>query len=218
MRLVGYARASTNDQETRLQRDALRKAGAERVYEEKASAVAKRPELERCLANMRPGDVLVVWKLDRLARSLRDLLTILERLHAAGAGIRSLTEPVDTATPAGMLMVTGTMTAPGTSSAAAARPSSAAMRCCGFHRWSVPLGLSRRPACVGTACTPPTLMRSGGNASAVRGPPSPTAKTSSVPSEASPHAAAAMCPTSRTDSTPGHRSTPITARMGSSLP
>ena len=105
MRLVGYARASTNDQETRLQRDALRKAGAERVYEEKASAVAKRPELERCLANMRPGDVLVVWKLDRLARSLRDLLTILERLHAAGAGIRSLTEPVDTATPAGMLMV-----------------------------------------------------------------------------------------------------------------
>jgi DNA invertase Pin-like site-specific DNA recombinase len=105
MRLVGYARVSTNDQETRLQRDALRKAGAEKVYEEKASAVAKRPELERCLANMKRGDVLVVWKLDRLARSLRDLLTILERLHAAGAGIRSLTEPVDTATPAGMLMV-----------------------------------------------------------------------------------------------------------------
>lgn len=105
MMLVGYARVSTNDQETRLQRDALRKAGAVRVYEEKASAVAKRPQLERCLASIGPGDVLVVWKLDRLARSLRDLLTILERLHAAGAGIRSLTEPVDTATPAGMLMV-----------------------------------------------------------------------------------------------------------------
>lgn len=105
MRLIGYARVSTNDQETRLQRDALRNAGATKVFEEKASAVAKRPELERCLASMQPGDVLVVWKLDRLARSLRDLLTILERLHGAGAGIRSLTEPVDTATPAGMLMV-----------------------------------------------------------------------------------------------------------------
>lgn len=105
MKLVGYARVSTNDQETRLQRDALQAAGASWVYEEKASAVAKRPELERCLAGIRPGDVLVVWKLDRLARSLRDLLTILERLHAAGAGIRSLTEPIDTATPAGMLMV-----------------------------------------------------------------------------------------------------------------
>lgn len=105
MRLVGYARVSTNDQETRLQRDALNKAGASKVFEEKASAVAKRPQLERCLASMCPGDVLVVWKLDRLARSLRDLLTILERLHMAGAGIRSLTEPVDTSTPAGMLMV-----------------------------------------------------------------------------------------------------------------
>lgn len=105
MRLVGYARVSTNDQETRLQRDALRKAGATRIYEEKASAAARRPQLERCLASMRAGDVLVVWKLDRLARSLRDLLTILERLHTSGAGIRSLTEPVDTATPAGMLMV-----------------------------------------------------------------------------------------------------------------
>src|SRR5690606_15029960 len=62
-----------------------------------AYAVAKRPELERCLAGIQPGDALVVWKLDRLARSLRDLLTNLERLHAAGAGIRSLTEPIDTA-------------------------------------------------------------------------------------------------------------------------
>jgi DNA invertase Pin-like site-specific DNA recombinase len=103
--LVGYARVSTIDQETRLQRDALRRAGAHKIYEEKASAVAKRPQLEECLLSMRAGDVLVVWKLDRLARSLRDLLTILERLHSAGAGIRSLTEPIDTATPAGMLMV-----------------------------------------------------------------------------------------------------------------
>jgi DNA invertase Pin-like site-specific DNA recombinase len=105
MRLVGYARVSTSDQETRLQRDALRRAGVDYIYEERASAVAKRPQLERCLASMQPGTILVVWKLDRLARSLRDLLTILERLHAAGAGIRSVTEPIDTATPAGMLMV-----------------------------------------------------------------------------------------------------------------
>jgi len=103
--LVGYARVSTVDQETRLQRDALKRAGVGLVFEEKASAVSKRPELERCLLSLCPGDALVVWKLDRLARSLRDLLNILERLHAAGAGIRSLTEPIDTATPAGMLMV-----------------------------------------------------------------------------------------------------------------
>lgn len=104
-RLVGYARVSTTDQETRLQRDALRRAGVVRVYEEKASAAGRRPELERCLSSLSGADVLVVWKLDRLARSLRDLLNILERLHAVGAGIRSLTEPIDTSTPAGVLMV-----------------------------------------------------------------------------------------------------------------
>lgn len=103
--LYGYARVSTSDQETRLQRDALKRAGVEVVFEEKVSAAAKRPELERCLFGLVRGDTLVVWKLDRLARSLRDLLTILERLHSVGAGIRSLTEPIDTATPAGMLMV-----------------------------------------------------------------------------------------------------------------
>lgn len=103
--LIGYARVSTLDQETRLQRDALRVAGVGTVFEEKASAAAKRPQLERCLAALVHGDALVVWKLDRLARSLRDLLNILERLHSIGAGIRSLTEPIDTSTPAGMLMV-----------------------------------------------------------------------------------------------------------------
>lgn len=103
--LIGYARVSTVDQETRLQRDALRRAGVGVIFEEKASAAGRRPRLEACLHRVARGDVLVVWKLDRLARSLRDLLTILERLHASGAGIRSLTEPIDTATPAGVLMV-----------------------------------------------------------------------------------------------------------------
>ncbi|TFY99009.1 recombinase family protein [Ramlibacter humi] len=105
MAYVGYARVSTVDQETRLQRDALARAGVVRVHEEKASAVARRPELERCLLSLRRGDTLVVWKLDRLARSLRDLLTLLERLHSVGAGIRSLTEPIDTGSPAGVLML-----------------------------------------------------------------------------------------------------------------
>jgi DNA invertase Pin-like site-specific DNA recombinase len=105
MALIGYARVSTVDQETRLQRDALTRAGVSTVFEEKASAARRRPVLEAALSSVRNGDVLVVWKLDRLARSLRDLLTVLERLHASGAGIRSVTEPIDTATPAGMLMV-----------------------------------------------------------------------------------------------------------------
>lgn len=106
MRLVGYARVSTDGQDSRLQLDALRHAGVRHIYQERVSgAAAKRPELERCLSGLLPGDTLVVWKLDRLARSLRDLLTILERLHHSGAGVRSLTEPIDTATPAGMLMV-----------------------------------------------------------------------------------------------------------------
>lgn len=107
--LVGQATVSERERLARPMQPGRgqrrRKPPDGRLFEEKASAVAKRPQLERCLASMRPRDVLVVWKLDRLARSLRDLLTILERLHAAGAGIRSLTEPVDTATPPGMLMV-----------------------------------------------------------------------------------------------------------------
>jgi DNA invertase Pin-like site-specific DNA recombinase len=103
--LVGYARVSTIEQETDLQMRALRKAGAARIYQEKASAVARRPQLEACLAGIERGQVLLVWKLDRLARSLADLLVILERLHAVGAGIRSITEPVDTSTPIGTLLI-----------------------------------------------------------------------------------------------------------------
>lgn len=103
--LVGYARVSSMEQETTLQRDALKKAGVRLVYEEKLSAVRKRPALAAALDRLGHGDVLVVWKLDRVARSLRHLLEVLEHIDARGAGIRSLSEPIDTSTPAGKLML-----------------------------------------------------------------------------------------------------------------
>ncbi|TCP18249.1 recombinase family protein [Simplicispira metamorpha] len=103
--LIGYARVSTRDQETHLQLDALKKAGVEVVYQEKASAVSVRPELQRVLSTLKAGDVLVVYKMDRVARSLKDLLSILESVSASGAAIRSLTEPLDTSVPVGIFMV-----------------------------------------------------------------------------------------------------------------
>ena len=103
--LIGYARVSTVEQQTALQLDALRKAGCETIYQEKQSAVKARPELDKCLSALRPGDVLIVYKLDRLARSLKHLLYILERLDTVGAGLRSITEPVDTSTPMGKLII-----------------------------------------------------------------------------------------------------------------
>src|ERR1051325_2238153 len=104
--LIGYARVSTNDQETAAQVAALKAAGCERIYREKASGGRwDRPELHRLLDQLRKRDVLVVWKLDRLSRSLRDVLTIMERLGEAEAGFRSLTEAIDTTTPAGRMMM-----------------------------------------------------------------------------------------------------------------
>src|SRR6266542_5732433 len=104
--LIGYARVSTNDQETATQVAALKAAGCERIYREKASGGRwDRPELHRLLDQLQKDDVLVVWKLDRLSRSLRDVLTIMERLSEAGAGFRSLTEAIDTTTPAGRMMM-----------------------------------------------------------------------------------------------------------------
>ena len=104
--LVGYARVSTNGQETATQVAALKAAGCERIFREKASGGRwDRPELHRLLDQLRKSDVLVVWKLDRLSRSLRDVLTIMERLGEAGAGFRSLTEAIDTTTPAGRMMM-----------------------------------------------------------------------------------------------------------------
>src|ERR1700728_1163565 len=104
--LIGYARVSTNDQETATQVAALKAAGCERIYREKASGGRwDRPELHRLLDQLREDDVLVVWKLDRLSRSLRDVLTIMERLTEAKAGFKSLTEAIDTTTPAGRMMM-----------------------------------------------------------------------------------------------------------------
>jgi DNA invertase Pin-like site-specific DNA recombinase len=104
--LIGYARVSTNDQETATQEAALKAAGCERIYREKASGGRwDRPELHRLLDQLRKGDVLVVWKLDRLSRSLRDVLTIMEQLSNSEAGFRSLTEAIDTTTPAGRMMM-----------------------------------------------------------------------------------------------------------------
>ncbi len=104
--LIGYARVSTNDQDTSLQEVALRQAGCERIYTEKASGGRwDRPELHRALEQLRPGDVLLVWKLDRLSRSLKDLLQIIERIEKAGAGFRSLTEAMDTTGAAGRMLM-----------------------------------------------------------------------------------------------------------------
>ncbi|MDZ4238765.1 MAG: recombinase family protein [Hydrogenophaga sp.] len=101
----GYARVSTKHQETTVQLDALQAAGIKKIYQEKASSVGTRPQLQECLAQLKPGDVLVFYKLDRVARSLKDLLTIIERVEAAGACIRSLTEPLDTTSPMGSFVV-----------------------------------------------------------------------------------------------------------------
>jgi DNA invertase Pin-like site-specific DNA recombinase len=104
--LIGYARVSTTEQDTATQTAALKSAGCERIFREKASGGRwDRPELHRLLDHVRQGDVLIVWKLDRLSRSLRDVLTIMERLGEAKAGFRSLTEAIDTTTPAGRMMM-----------------------------------------------------------------------------------------------------------------
>jgi DNA invertase Pin-like site-specific DNA recombinase len=104
--LIGYARVSTSEQDTAAQVAALKAGGCERLYREKASGGRwDRPELHRLLDQLRKGDVLVVWKLDRLSRSLRDVLTLMERLGEAKAGFRSLTEAIDTTTPAGRMLM-----------------------------------------------------------------------------------------------------------------
>lgn len=105
--LIGYARVSKgDDQSTALQRRALKGAGCERIFEEAASGGRwDRPELHRMIDQLRTGDVVTVWKLDRLSRSLKDLLHILDRIEAAGGGFRSLTENIDTTSPAGRMMM-----------------------------------------------------------------------------------------------------------------
>ncbi len=101
---IGYARVSTQDQTPQLQLDALKVAGCERSFVEKASGAQRdRPELQAALGYMRSGDTLVVWKLDRLARSLKQLIETVESLENKKMGFRSLTENIDTTTPGGRL-------------------------------------------------------------------------------------------------------------------
>lgn len=104
--LLGYARVSTDDQTTALQADALAKAGCARIYSDKASgkSTAARPQLEECLADLREGDTLVVWRLDRLGRSVPDLVRIVGELERKGVGFRSLTESIDTSSASGKLI------------------------------------------------------------------------------------------------------------------
>lgn len=105
--ILGYIRVSKGEeQNSALQRKALEEAMVERVFEETASGARwDRPELQRLMDQLRPDDVVVVWKLDRLSRSLKDLLILMERIDKAGAGFRSLTESIDTTTPAGRMMM-----------------------------------------------------------------------------------------------------------------
>ena len=103
--IIGYARVSTEDQNLDGQLDALKAAGAERIFADKITGTARsRPELDRLLDQLRQGDVITVTKYDRLARSLRDLLGIVDTIQAHGAGFRSLAEDIDTTTPAGRLV------------------------------------------------------------------------------------------------------------------
>src|SRR5436853_1979141 len=105
MHLIGYARVSTSSQDTGLQLDALKEAGCRRVFEETASGGNKaRPHLRDALDFLRPGDTLVVWKLDRLARSLIQLIETIDELHKRECGFRSLTEAIDTTTAGGRLI------------------------------------------------------------------------------------------------------------------
>ena len=102
----GYARVSTDDQKADMQRAALTKAGCAKIFTDdgKSGATIKRPALRRCLETLDRGDSLTVWKLDRLGRSLRDLITILDDLKQRGVTFRSLTENIDTHTPTGRAM------------------------------------------------------------------------------------------------------------------
>jgi DNA invertase Pin-like site-specific DNA recombinase len=104
--LIGYARVSTQDQDSTAQVAALKTSGCELIFKEKAAGGRwDRPELHRLLGQLRQGDVLVVWKLDRLSRSLKDVLNLMEKIAQAGAGFRSLTEAIDTTSPGGRMMM-----------------------------------------------------------------------------------------------------------------
>lgn len=105
--LIGYARVSTRDQKQHLQLDALQEAGCGRIFEETASGAKRdRPELKAALDFIRAGDTLVVWKLDRLARSTRQLLETVEDLQRRGIGFKAVTQSIDTTSAGGRLIFT----------------------------------------------------------------------------------------------------------------
>ncbi|EOX9506573.1 TPA: recombinase family protein [Citrobacter amalonaticus] len=99
---IGYVRVSTNEQNTDLQREALERSGCEQIFEEKMSGtVANRPALKKLLRTLKEGDTLVVWKLDRLGRSMRNLVLLVDELRQRGIHFRSLTDSIDTSSPMG---------------------------------------------------------------------------------------------------------------------
>ena len=103
--IIGYARVSTQDQNPEYQVDALEKAGCEQIFQEKVTGkLRERPELSQCLRTLRAGDTLVVWKLDRLARSLKDLVGIVQDLNDRKIGFKSLTEAINTTSSGGRLV------------------------------------------------------------------------------------------------------------------
>jgi DNA invertase Pin-like site-specific DNA recombinase len=102
--LIGYARVSTLDQNLDLQLDALTAAGCEKIFTDKMSGANARPGLDEALSFLRPGDLLVVWKLDRLGRRTVQLLQLIEALNARGIGFKSLSNAIDTTTPEGMFI------------------------------------------------------------------------------------------------------------------
>jgi DNA invertase Pin-like site-specific DNA recombinase len=104
--LIGYARVSTTDQNLDLQRDALTAAGCERIFtDELTGSSTKRPGLDQALAALSAGDTLIVWKLDRLGRSLSHLVQIIDELGRREIGFRSLSDPIDTASAGGRLVL-----------------------------------------------------------------------------------------------------------------
>lgn len=103
--LIGYARVSTQDQKAQLQVDALNAAGCQKVYiEHKTGSNRDRPEIDRCLETLRPGDQVIVWRLDRLGRSLKDLIDLITEFESKEVSFRSLNESIDTSSSAGKLV------------------------------------------------------------------------------------------------------------------
>jgi DNA invertase Pin-like site-specific DNA recombinase len=101
---IGYARVSTKEQNLSMQIDALEKEGCKRIFQEKiGGAKADRPQLRKMIEQLREGDVIITWKLDRLGRSLRDLVNLINEIQDKGAGLKSLNDSIDTTTPQGKL-------------------------------------------------------------------------------------------------------------------